>query len=273
MTNTTLVFLASVNSVDSEQSILPKLSSLVLSECPFPDRLFQKPWTRIKSFTLTGTGTVISGLCTVISKGTLPNLAELNAQYCESHTATIRKLDPEKLPCLKSLTLNGHIHSIEEFEGLCSKASKWDLKKLDIGYSIGSDNPVGHLAALFRYPFPSLHTFVLRDCWLRSEDLSSLVRASKEGKLPNLELLDISLRDFDIFGELLSLLHHSLPSLKTLILSNFSLIVFHLDIESIMPLDIRGKVKVQELFYLKRDPVSGKVVKLGCFKFSFVRKQ
>ena len=120
-------FLASVNSVDSERSILPKLSSLVLSESPFPDRLFQKSWTRIKNLTLTGKDECISGLCTVINKGILPNLAELNAQHFESYTATIRKLDPEKLPCLKSLTLNGYIHSIEEFEDLCSKVSEWDL--------------------------------------------------------------------------------------------------------------------------------------------------
>ena len=140
---------------------------------------------------------------------------------------------------------------------------------MDIGDSVDSYISAGHLSALFRYPFPSLHTFILRDCWLISKDISSLARASREGKLPNLELLDISVRDWNITGELLSLLHHSLSSLKTLILRKTYQV--HAEVE--LPLDIRDNVEVEELVHLRHDPGSGKRVTWKCFKFSFVAKQ
>ena len=274
-------FLTSVN-VDPEWSILPNLSSLTLyEEQSFCERLFEKPWTRITSFTLTGTNNSISSLLDVISADRLPNVSKLNVKYDEgdwisSDMANILKLDPEKLPYLESLTLDGFIRSTEDFAGLCSKVSKWELKKMDIRDSCGIS---GRLSTLFRYPFPSLHTLVLRGCWLESQDLSSLAQTIAEGKLPKLELLDIS-EDGTFTFELSALLLHSLLSLKALVLRNCHLNLRDLcclaqaSAEGRLPklelLDISENQTLgsEELGCLRRDPVSGQQVTWKCVKYS-----
>ena len=273
--------LTSVN-VDPERSILPNLSNLMLCELrSFFERLFEKPWARITSFTLTGTRMSISSQLGVIKADRLAKVSEFSVPYREvdwisSDTASIRKLDPEKLPYLESLTLDGFIYSAEDFEGLCSKISKWELKKMDIRDSRGIS---GHLSALFRYPFPSLHTLVLRGCWLKSQELSTLTGAIAEGKLPKLELLDISENHTYTF-ELLVLLRHSLLSLKTLILRNLHLksgdlcCLAQANAEGKLPklelLDISENehLKSKDLACLKHDPVSGQEVTWKCVQYS-----
>ena len=278
-------FLASVNA-DSEQSILPNLSGLVLHELrSFPERLFEKPWIRMMSFTLTGTDKAISSLFTVITEAKLPNLAELNIQrrqnnFGSSDKAAIKELAAEKLPCLESLTLDKLISSAEDFRDLCDMVSKWDLKKLDIRNA----SIIGNLSALLCHRFSSLHTLVLRCCTLLVDWQSlckSLAQANARGKLPKLELLDISGNDRHITGELSTLLIHCLPSLKTLILRNLhmdwkdlcSLAEANADgkLPNLELLDISENERLitsRELRYLKRDPFSHQEVTWKCVKYS-----
>ena len=275
-------FLASVNA-DSEQSILPNLSGLLLLS--FPERLFEKPWTRITSFTLTGMDKAISSLFTVITEGKLPNLAELNIQHRQnnfgsSDKAAIGELAAEKLPCLESLTLDRLISSAQDFEALCSIVSKWELKKLDIRNA----SIIGNLSALLCHRFSSLHTLVLRCCTLLLDWQSlckSLAQANARGKLPKLELLDISGNDRHITGEISTLLIHRLPSLKTLILRNLHMdwkdlcCLAEANAEGKLPnlelLDISENERLitsRELRYLKCDPFSHQEVAWKCVKYS-----
>ena len=262
-------FLTSCN-VDAEWSILPKLSGIMLSESWFPDS--DKPWSRITSLTLRGGD--------VINKDRLPSLAELNIYYLKADTSFLYCPDKvtitDKLPYLESLTLDGLIRSDEKLEDLCGKIMPWKLKKLDIR----NLHINGHLSALLSHPFPSLHTLVLRHCQLNSRGTRSLAQANAMGKLPKLELLEISRNERKPTDELSALLLHQMSSLKTLILRNLCLnsrdlcCLAQANAEGKLPklelLDIseNEKLKSDELECLRRDPVSGQEVTWKCVKYS-----
>ena len=103
---------------------------------------------------------------------------------------SLLKIQEDKLPSLKHLSLFGFIYSGEHIQHLGDRLVKWDLKELKLFRSKGIS---GHLSVLFSHCLPSLTYLVLINCELNSDDMRYLTEAREQGRLPKLEYLDVSL--------------------------------------------------------------------------------
>ena len=103
------------------------------------------------------------------------------------------KLVHESLPSLHTLFLVG-LKALESFENIAQANVEDKLPNLCV-LGISGTSVDGCLHVLMLGTFPSLTTLVLSNCRLIARDLTSLARASVQGKLPELKHLDISRHD------------------------------------------------------------------------------
>ena len=94
-----------------------------------------------------------------------------------------------KYQSLKFLMLHNCINQSNDLNAILRKGLNHRLHKLDISHSSGI---TGNLSVLLHHSFPTLNSLTLSDCELNSQDLCSLAQASVEGRLPQLNHLDIS---------------------------------------------------------------------------------
>ena len=106
-----LQFLTSVNA-DSEESVLPNLSSLGLSSgslrysVPPVSTLFSKPWVNLTSITFADANVeTFRAFLDAVNDGKLLNLVELRMSARIGEDVDFGILQPEQVPKLKSLTL------------------------------------------------------------------------------------------------------------------------------------------------------------------------
>ena len=187
-------FLNSVN-MDTERSPLPNLSSLVFSSRSFSgdafkvSSLFQQPWKNLKSFTIHDDGSIGTEIVEILNSGKMPSLTELRFSVERQHHLDISMIDPEKIPCLETLSLNRLITFWTQLNVLAHKVRMWKLKKLVI---YDTNGLTGNLSMLVSHSLPFLEELILIDCGLNVSDLKSLAYSKARDKLPKLEHLDIS---------------------------------------------------------------------------------
>ena len=104
---------------------------------------------------------------------------------------------PERLPSINissvtDLTLHRLVCTVFHLYWMTKSNFLTQLHKLDISHSSGM---TGTLSILLCHSFPSLHTLILSDCGLNSQDFISLAHASVKGRLSELKHLDISKND------------------------------------------------------------------------------
>ena len=140
----------------------------------------------------------INDMIAVVRQGLLSNLRELNMSFDVSFDTAlkrnmsdwfVREFDPAHAPFLEKLTLGHFITSADQLRTLFCKLAQTKVGYLDL---TGSHGVTGSLSVLFANPFPVLHSLVLQDCALNSDDLRSLAQGNVQGKLPQLRHLDIS---------------------------------------------------------------------------------
>ena len=128
-------------------------------------------------------------LINVLSRKQLSHLTELNLSMAPGQNCCLGTLKPNCIPFLEILKLERFITNLNDLKYLSQIVHGWDLRILDISHSSGISR---HLTMLVKRRFSFLHTLVLSDCNLCSDDLSSLADAKQGGKLPKLQNLDIS---------------------------------------------------------------------------------
>ena len=183
-------------SANASESVLPHLSSLVLSSSSFVggsealSALLEDPWRNIATVIFED---LLTDMCTVfvdaLNRSRLPNLTELLIIVRQTEQVDVEIPNPEKLPRLESLTLSGLIKSKSQIKQLENNITKWKLKRLDLSHTscLGGDS-----SALLSHSFPFLRSLILVDCALDPMDLKFLARAKFENRLPELKHLDIS---------------------------------------------------------------------------------
>ena len=156
-------------------------------------------WKRLSVLEVnTGTDT-LKCLNNVLKQGFLPNLSKLSvcAEQNKIHRINtfFREFDPNSVSKLEKLTLWGFIISAADIKILSEKLNSLQVTELVLSNSCGF---TGNLLVLLTHSFPTLNTLILSHCDLNSDDLQSLARANVEGKLPQLEHLNISYNSVDI---------------------------------------------------------------------------
>ena len=136
----------------------------------------------------------LSRLSAFLRERKLPNLTALSVDGStyKNRTKLYRFLDELHLDQTRKqekLSLKGFIISSQELILLCQKLHYLQLRQLNLSHSCSI---IGCLLKLFNHSFQTLNTLKLKSCLLNSEDTQSLARANVEGKLPQLEHLDIS---------------------------------------------------------------------------------
>ena len=221
-----LHFLHSVMT-DSENCVLPSLSSLVLDTLTLQQRsslsiMFQNPWTKMRKIRCEGHRPPlfnspkhhhkISDFISIINESKLPNLTTLCFERVEGD---LDQLDEQKIPHLNSLTLRSfRTSSPIILTSLVKKMRTWKLEKLDIS----GNNVRGDLSALVSNILPSLKSLIVTHCELNSHDIWSLGIANEKGRLPELKYLDLS--DNETYNDKMNitdLLPVKFPSLQGLI--------------------------------------------------------
>ena len=117
----------------------------------------------------------------------------------------LASLPPLNFESLKSLALVRFIRSDSQIELLTQNSVLFKLEKLDLSQSSGL---TGKLSNLLVRCFPKLSNLTLSYCRLIFDDLRSLVKANKDGRLPELKKLDISHND-SLSGEICHLFGQS----------------------------------------------------------------
>ena len=193
----------------------------------------------------------IKDLIAVLRQGQLSNLRELYMSFSEHKRrpglfldtsrelaldmtmsdSFVREFDPSHAPLLEKLTLKRFITSADQLSVLSRKLTRLRLHYLDIteGRSM-----TGSLSSLFPFRFPILHSLVLRDCGLNSEDFRSLAQSNVQGKLPRLKHLYVSMNEkVDISQSLFS---HSVKWNQLLTLSTDDTNVFNIGLDKLCSL-------------------------------------
>ena len=126
----------------------------------------------------------------VVNENKLHNVEELwlSSLHIDIDISLL-KLQAEKLPSLKGLSLKGFIYNGEDIQYLGQRLVKWNLEELTISCSKGIS---GHLSALFRHCLPSLRYLDLSECELIPDDIRCLTEARELDILPKLQRLDVT---------------------------------------------------------------------------------
>ena len=94
-----------------------------------------------------------------------------------SHVHSSKNSNPQNL---QKLELSEFPVSAEELQMLSEKLESLKLLELCISECLGM---TGNLSALLTNSFPNLHTLLIQHCFLNADDLQSLARADREGKI------------------------------------------------------------------------------------------
>ena len=114
---------------------------------------------------------------------------------------SLGEFQAKKLPILKELCLGGLINSGQNLQDFAQRVVKWDLGSLEIPCHKSIS---GNLSVLFHQRFPSLMTLNLSECELTSDDTRCLTDAREQGRLPKLQILNVSknrIRKADMWKE------------------------------------------------------------------------
>ena len=136
---------------------------------------------------LTGKGYL--ELIKVLGQRQLSHLTELNLSMARQESCCLTNLKPQFIPQLQILSLQRCITRLDDLKHLSEIVNSRGLQFLDISHSSGISR---HLSVLMKRCFWVLHTLVLSDCGLHSDDLRSLAEARVYHGLPELRHLDIS---------------------------------------------------------------------------------
>ena len=271
-------FLLSINT-DSENCVLPNLSSLVLHAWtltygPSLSILFQNPWNKLTEirYEVYDVNYDLRYECDkIISIINGSKLSNLVVFQLECAVGDLNSLDEQKVPHLNSLTLDKFEPRPHEMLVKClvKKLSTWNLEKLDISHNgeVG-----GTLYILVSNILPSLKSLIVTNCKLHRDDLLSLGEANEKGRLPELKYLDISdnqTYDRQVFatGKLSLLLRAEFRLLQGLIVRRCGLTQDDLrslaranaagKLPGLRHLDISGNCVKESLKLLTRDPETG----------------
>ena len=180
---------------------------MLCNEAPL-ETMWSHPWYKLTNFTM---GNLDLAFCAelvrLLNESKMPNLKVLRlSAKCKMERndrgrwvvvepgINVNSLEADKLPHLESLTLYRMINSIQELRSLEEKLLTWKLKDLDISHS---RTITGALSILLCHNFLSLGTLGLRNCDLNSDDLSCIAGAPAQGRLPNIQHLDVSFNLID----------------------------------------------------------------------------
>ena len=172
----------------------------------------------------------------------------------------IDKMSQIKHNRLRHLSLQRFVSAATHLHAVALSALSCRLDKLDISHS---SYVTGRLFILVGHSFPSLHTLILSNCHLNSNDLRSLTSACTKGRLPELTMLDIS-HNSNLSGCLNLLLNGVLQSLKNLILVDCGLQTCDLKHLAMA----KSEERLPELRYLdisNNAQISGELEHLFCF--------
>ena len=89
----------------------------------------------------------------------------------------------------RKLELTLFILTAADLKNLSGKLTSLHVTELDLFFCLGV---TGNLSALFTHSLPTLNTLELSYCELNSDDVKSLAKAEAQGKLPQLEYLNIA---------------------------------------------------------------------------------
>ena len=179
----------------SKNSLLPKLTSLAVSDDKFPLKpgginYFDYNWINLTSLSVKDvTKWGFRQLYKAIRQSRLTHLIKLCVSVTQNEKCGLKKIKPEKIPLMEHLCVQRCITSKKGLKHLSCLIKCWSLQSLDISHSRGVKE---NLSVLMGRPIASLQNLILHDCELNKEDLISLVRANEEGRLSNLENLDLS---------------------------------------------------------------------------------
>ena len=169
-----LQFLTSVNT-DSEESVLPNLSSLGLSSGSLRysatsiSKLFSQPWVDLTSITFADANVETSrAFLDAVNDGKLLNLVELRMSARIGEDVDFDILQREQVPKLKSLTLAQVVTCLTKLLQLGDKIVKWKLQELNLSYNPGLS---GSLSLFLSHTLPALKSLILRKCTLQSHDM------------------------------------------------------------------------------------------------------
>ena len=174
-------------------SLIPQLTSLALTyNEKGEETLFAKNCVPLTSLSVTGlTTSGFDDIVNSVAGGVSKSLKKLRLSTRLNTYCNLEKIDPGAYPLIEDLCLASCVwwftsSNAQRFSNL---VTEWRLHTLDV-----SHNHDIHLtfSVLMSHHFTSLKALILHDCWLDERDLNTLVRADREGRLPNLEHLDLS---------------------------------------------------------------------------------
>ena len=153
--------------------------------------LFTSPWTSLAKIGLLDIDSAgLASFVRAVNENKLPNFVDLSLRkYYLRENVTFVELQTKKLPHLRKLTLGGFINSREQLEDVARKVLLWKLECLSIEESRCQE---GNLSVLFRHRLLRLEELRLLDYNLNTDDIDSLTKAIKRGRLPHLKHLGLS---------------------------------------------------------------------------------
>ena len=166
----------------------------------------------------------IRGISEASSKGFLPSLKRLKLQFDESVSDHLSLLFTHPWPALEELQLQyGNLICRDaEAVGLANQLQYLpSLKRLDL-YVFPNLSGQG-LISLLSHKWPVLRDLSLKHCSLTPSDCDTFVDACREGRIPQLTLLNIGFNNKISGAGLTSLLSHRWPVLECLSLDDCSL--------------------------------------------------
>ena len=176
-------------------SLIPQLTSLALKFNKKGDQtLFTENCVILTSLSITGlTSSDFDDMVKAISPGVSRNLRKLHLSACPNTYCKLEKIEPSVFPRIEDLRLPScgdywwfTSSNVERFSNL---VTEWRLHTLDISHNKQVSR---RFSVLMSHHFTSLKALILHDCALNEQNLITLIRANREGRLPSLEHLDLS---------------------------------------------------------------------------------
>ena len=184
-----------VLSYSLHNSLIPRLTSLALMyNKEREETLFTKNCVPLTILSVTGlTSSGFDGIVEALVLGVSKSLRKLHLSARPNTYCKLENLEPGAFPLIEDLRLAScgdfwwfTSSNVERFSNL---AAEWNLHTLDISHN---HDVSWNFSVLMSHHFTSLKALILHDCELNGQDLITLVRANKEGRLPSLEYLDLS---------------------------------------------------------------------------------
>ena len=177
----------------SNSELLRNLRSLHLADGNFVLRqrrdIFSQNWVNLATLSVKLTRSGFQELMQAITQSSLTNLRKLSLSMLPNEMCDLGKMQPDKLPNLEHLAVQRCITSRKDLKHVSRMLTHWTLHTLDISHS---RSITGELSVMTSQDLNSLRNLILCDCELNECDRNSLAQANEEGRIPNLESLDLS---------------------------------------------------------------------------------